>query len=76
MAVPRHPAFKELLDEVVKRSTQVDAFSEIEARDRYERSGPGVWTDVLLAYAEVCEASSDGACCCERRLQLRASLSC
>ena len=51
--MPNHPALQKVVDEVVERRKRQRPFSEHEDRDVFERLGPGVWTDVLLSYAEV-----------------------
>lgn len=48
-AAPGHPALQEVVDRVV--SSVGRRLSEDPHRDALERTGPGVWTDVVLRYA-------------------------
>lgn len=48
-AAPGHPALQEVVDRVV--SSVGRRLSDDPHRDALERTGPGVWTDVVLRYA-------------------------
>jgi hypothetical protein len=46
---PGHPALREICDHIATHATTV--FSNNTNRDTLERTGPGVWTDVILRHA-------------------------
>lgn len=46
---PGHPALREICDHIARHATTV--FSNNTNRDTLERTGPGVWTDVILKHA-------------------------
>jgi hypothetical protein len=46
---PGHPALRDICDHIARHATTV--FSNNTNRDTLERTGPGVWTDVILRHA-------------------------
>jgi mannosyltransferase OCH1-like enzyme len=48
-AAPGHPALRELCDHVARNAHNL--FSNATVRDTQERTGQGVWTDVVLRHA-------------------------
>lgn len=48
-AAPRHPVLREMCDHIARNA--MSSFSSNEVRDTMERTGLGVWTDVVLKYA-------------------------
>jgi hypothetical protein len=48
-AAPGHPALRELCDHVARNA--MNSFSNDTVRDTLERTGQGVWTDVVLRHA-------------------------
>ena len=46
---PGHPVLREICDHIATHATTV--FSNNTNRDTLERTGPGVWTDVILRHA-------------------------
>ena len=56
---PNHPALRELCDWIRDHATH--RFSKNTNRDTLERTGPGVWTDVVLRHALANPPSKVGA---------------
>ncbi len=50
-AAPGHPVLRELCDRIA--STSAGSFSDNLNIDTLERTGPGVWTDVVLKHARI-----------------------
>ena len=48
-AAPGHPALQEICDHIAANA--LTRFSNNTNRDTLERTGPGVWTDVVLKHA-------------------------
>ncbi len=76
-AAPGHPALQEICDHIAANA--LTRFSNNTNRDTLERTGPGVWTDVVLKHATLhplatvrcseglhtlCPHSVAGAACC------------
>ena len=48
-AAPGHPALRDVCDRIA--ATALTVFSNDTRRDTMERTGPGVWTDVVLRHS-------------------------
>ena len=61
-AAPGHPALRDLCDHIA-----LHAFGEFSGntnRDTLERTGPGVWTDIILKHAYMHPPAKVGDCWC------------
>ena len=58
-AAPGHPALQEICDHIAANA--LTRFSNNTNRDTLERTGPGVWTDVVLKHATLHSAAT--VCC-------------
>ncbi len=63
---PGHPALREICDHIARHATTV--FSNNTNRDTLERTGPGVWTDVILKHALAHPPSKASRPCCPSML--------
>jgi hypothetical protein len=55
-AAPGHPALQEICDHIAANA--LTRFSNNTNRDTLERTGPGVWTDVVLKHATLHSAAA------------------
>ena len=65
-AAPGHPALRDLCDHIA-----LHAFGEFSGntnRDTLERTGPGVWTDIILKHAYMHPPAEVEYCCCSSAL--------
>jgi len=61
VAAAGHPVLRELCDHIARNA--MNTFSNNTVRDTAERTGHGIWTDIVLRHALQHQAAKVGNCC-------------